>query len=163
MINGTMNRFAIVPEPMAQNGSPFDTYVETQLAPTLGKGDVIIPDNLSGHKSQRAAEALRDIGAWFHCSGEMPHRGLSLPLQSAALLARSETGLRPFRAELIHRINSVTPFSPIGMAFSKLRALIRKAAARTYDELWTAVGHFCDLFSDEECFNFFKAAGYGTD
>jgi hypothetical protein len=21
----------------------------------------------------------------------------------------------------------------------------------------------CDLFTDEECFNFFKAAGYGTD
>ena len=73
------------------------------------------------------------------------------------------TGLRPFRAELIHRITSVTPFTPIGMAFSKLRALIRKAAARTYDELWTAVGHVCDLFSDEECFNFFKVAGYGTD
>jgi hypothetical protein len=26
------------------------------------------------------------------------------------------------------------------MAFSKLKALIRKAAARTYDELWKAVG-----------------------
>ena len=46
------------------------------------------------------------------------------------------------------------------MAFSKLKALIRKAAARTYEALWTAVGHVCDLFSDEECHNYFKAAGY---
>ena len=53
--------------------------------------------------------------------------------------------------------------NPIEMAFSKLKALIRKAAARTYEALWTAVGHVCDLFTDEECFNFFKAAGYGTD
>lgn len=53
--------------------------------------------------------------------------------------------------------------NPIEMAFSKLKALIRKAAARTYDELWQAVGHVCNLFSDEEGFNFFNAAGYETD
>ncbi len=53
--------------------------------------------------------------------------------------------------------------NPIEMAFSNLKALIRKAAARTYDELWQAVGHVCDLFTDEECYNFFKAAGYASD
>ncbi len=56
------------------------------------------------------------------------------------------------------------PSTPsIEMAFSKLKVLIRKAAARTYQELWKAVGHVCDLFTDEECYNFFKAAGYKTD
>ncbi len=45
------------------------------------------------------------------------------------------------------------------MAFSKLKALIRKAAARTYDQLWAAVGQVCDLFSEEECYNYFTAAG----
>jgi hypothetical protein len=49
------------------------------------------------------------------------------------------------------------------MAFSKLKALIRKAEARTYEQLWRAVGHVCDLFKDEECYNFFKAAGYETE
>ena len=53
--------------------------------------------------------------------------------------------------------------NPIEMAFSKLKALIRKAAARTYDELWAAVGNVCDLFTEEECFNYFQAAGYRTD
>jgi transposase len=53
--------------------------------------------------------------------------------------------------------------NPIEMAFSKLKALIRKAAARTYHELWQALGHVCDRFSDEECYSFFKAAGYRTD
>jgi transposase len=53
--------------------------------------------------------------------------------------------------------------NPIEMAFSKLKALIRKAAARTYHELWQVVGHVCGLFSDEECYNFFRAAGYQTD
>lgn len=53
--------------------------------------------------------------------------------------------------------------NPIEMAFSKLKALIRKAAARTYDELWKAVGNVCNLFTDEECYNFFVAAGYETN
>ncbi len=47
------------------NGAAFDTYVETQLAPTLAKGDIVILDNLSSHKSQRAAETLKTTGAWF--------------------------------------------------------------------------------------------------
>jgi predicted nucleotidyltransferase component of viral defense system len=49
------------------------------------------------------------------------------------------------------------------MAFAKLKALIRRAAARTYDDLWQAVGQVCDLFTEEECCNFFKAAGYETN
>lgn len=44
-----------------------------------------------------------------------------------------------------------------------VKALIRKAATRRYDVLWQAVGNVCNLFTDEECYNFFKAAGYRTD
>ena len=43
----------------------FDLYVETQLAPTLEQGEVVILDNLKVHQSARAAEALRTRGAWF--------------------------------------------------------------------------------------------------
>jgi transposase len=45
--------------------SAFDTYVETQLAPTLQKGDVVILDNLAVHKSKKAAAFLKRQGAWF--------------------------------------------------------------------------------------------------
>jgi len=37
--------------------------------------------------------------------------------------------------------------NPIEMAFLKLKALLRKAAARTYDDLWQAAGHVCNLFT----------------
>lgn len=53
--------------------------------------------------------------------------------------------------------------NPIEMAFSKLKALIRKVAARTYEDLWRAVGNVCSLFTPDECYNFFVAAGYETD
>jgi hypothetical protein len=47
------------------NRDLFDCYIETQLAPTLQPGDVIILDNLSSHKSPKASAMLRDIGCWF--------------------------------------------------------------------------------------------------
>jgi transposase len=43
----------------------FEAYVETQLAPTLKPGDMVILDNLSSHKSERAAAILKERGAWF--------------------------------------------------------------------------------------------------
>jgi transposase len=47
------------------NRAIFETWVETQLAPTLNPGDVVILDNLSSHKSEKAAAILKDRGAWF--------------------------------------------------------------------------------------------------
>ncbi|TCM44677.1 transposase [Rhizobium sp. PP-F2F-G48] len=49
----------------AMNRAAFDTYVETQLAPTLSKGDIVILDNLAIYKSAKAAECLKRKGAWF--------------------------------------------------------------------------------------------------
>jgi transposase len=51
-------------------------------------------------------------------------------------------------------------FNPIENAFSKLKALLRKAAARTRDALWAAVGTALKAFTAEECRNYFTAAGY---
>jgi transposase len=50
--------------------------------------------------------------------------------------------------------------NPIEMAFAKLKALLRKAKARTYDALWRALGDLCDLFEPQECWNYIKDAGY---
>lgn len=112
----------------AMDGEAFATYVETQLAPTLQKGDVVILDNLNVHLIRRAADALAVRGAWF----------LFLPKYSPDL-------------------------NPIEMAFSKLKAHLRKAAARTYDALWQAIGDICTLFPPDECWNFFKAQNYVAD
>jgi transposase len=47
------------------NGDAFATYVETQLAPALEPGTVVILDNLSTPSNTRAAQALRDRGCRF--------------------------------------------------------------------------------------------------
>jgi transposase len=108
----------------AMDGDKFDTYVRTQLAPTLEPGDVVIWDNLNVRKSPRAAAAIAERKAWI----------LSLPRYSP-------------------------DNNPIEMAFSKLKTLLRKMKARTYDDLWKAVGKVCDLFTPQECWNYFRQAG----
>ena len=85
-------------------------------------------DNLAVHKSQRAAQCLKQRGAWF----------LFLP---------------PYSPDL----------NPIEQAFSKLKAHLRKAEARTFEALWRALGDICDLFEPQECWNYLKAAGYASD
>ena len=51
-------------------------------------------------------------------------------------------------------------FNPIENAFSKLKALLRKAAARTIDDLWRVIGDSLDAFTPAECANYFTTAGY---
>ena len=51
-------------------------------------------------------------------------------------------------------------FNPIEMAFSKLKAMLKKAAARTINDLWQVIGNLISEFKPNECENYFKAAGY---
>ena len=59
---------------------------------------------------------------------------------------------------------SLPPYSPdlnpIEQLFSKLKALLRGAAARTKDALWTAIGQLLDRFSPTECRNYLANSGY---
>ena len=48
---------------------------------------------------------------------------------------------------------------PVENAFAKLKALLRKAAERTINGLWAAIGRLIDTFTPSECANYFTAAG----
>lgn len=54
-------------------------------------------------------------------------------------------------------------FNPIEKAFSKLKAMLRKAAARTVDALWAAIGKIIGTITTAECTNYFIAAGYDPE
>ncbi len=51
-------------------------------------------------------------------------------------------------------------FNPIENAFSKLKAFLRKAAARTVDDLWDVIRDALPHFTPQNCANYFTAAGY---
>jgi transposase len=82
----------------AMDRAAFDIYIETQLAPTLQAGDVVILDNLKVHSSAKAAAALKARGAWF----------LFLPAYSPDLnpiemaFAKLKAHLRAARARTYH-------------------------------------------------------------
>lgn len=63
-------------------------------------------------------------------------------------------------------VRYLPPYSPdlnlIELAFAKLKAQLRRAAARTVDELWQAIGDSLATFKPEDCANFFRHAGYGS-
>jgi transposase len=54
-------------------------------------------------------------------------------------------------------------FNPIEQVFAKLKALLRKAAARTVDALWAAIATALDAFTPDECANYFTNSGYEPD
>lgn len=51
-------------------------------------------------------------------------------------------------------------FNPIEKAFSKLKALLRTAAARTLETLWSAIATAIERFEPDECRSYFTAVGY---
>ena len=106
----------------AMNGEMSDRHVATQLVPTLRAGDV----------ATQLVPTLR--------AGDV------------VILDNLSSHKNPCAAQTLREIGAgflfLPPYSPdlnpIEMAFSKLKALIRKAAARTYEDLWQAVGRVCN-------------------
>jgi transposase len=74
------------------------------------------------------------------------------------------TGVREAIEGAEARLLYLPPYSPdlnpIENAFSKLKGLLRRAAERTVEGLWTAIGRLLDRFDPSECRNFFRHCGY---
>ena len=62
------------------------------------------------------------------------------------------------------RLLFLPPYSPdlnpIEMAFAKLKAGPRKAGERSVDQLWDRIGSLLETFTQQECANYFRHAGY---
>ena len=64
------------------------------------------------------------------------------------------------KATLVYLPPYSPDLNPIEMAFAKLKALLRKAAARTRDILWDKISEALHAFTPQECANYFRHAGY---
>jgi transposase len=75
------------------------------------------------------------------------------PLEIARAIERAAAELRflpPYSPD----------FNPIELAFSKIKALLKKAAARTREDLWDAIRNAIDAVTPADCRGFFTATGY---
>ena len=109
----------------AVDGRAFETYVERLLAPELGRGQIVVMDNLPVHKSKRVRRLIEQAGATL----------LFLP---------------PYSPDM----------NPIEEAFSKLKAALRKAGARTREALVEATGRALDTITRDDIRGFFSGCGY---
>jgi transposase len=80
------------------------------------------------------------------------HKGIAIRRAIRAVDARL-VFLPPYSPDL----------NPIEMAFAKLKAHLRRIGARTIDALCNAIGDICALYSEHECWNYLKDAGYAPD
>jgi transposase len=64
-------------------------------------------------------------------------------------------------ARLLYLPSYSPDLNPIEQVFAKLKTLLRKAMARSFDDLWKAIGSILELFTQQECRNYFVNSGYG--
>ena len=78
------------------------------------------------------------------------------------LAAHKGDGVRQAIAAAGASLLYLPPYSPdlnpIEQLFAKLKALLRKAAARTRDELWPTIGRLLDTCPSAECSNYLAIA-----
>ena len=83
------------------------------------------------------------------------------------LAAHKVAGVREAIAAAGASILYLPPYSPdlnpIEQMFAKLKALLRKAAVRTREALWTTIGNLLNVFSPTECRNYLENSGYGFE
>ena len=83
------------------------------------------------------------------------------------LAAHKSTPIKDAMEAVGARLLFLPPYSPdlnpIENAFAKLKAMVRKAAARSIEQLWDAIARIIQTYSPRECANYFAAAGYDAD
>jgi transposase len=109
----------------AMTSLAFETYVQAELAPTLRRGDIVVLDNLSAHKSAEARRLIEARGAQL----------LFLP---------------PYSPD----------FNPIELCWSKVKAVLRAAKARTFKALLKALRQALQSVSRADIRAWFAHCGY---
>jgi transposase len=109
----------------ATDAEVFRAYVRRVLCPTLRKGDLVIMDNLSPHKSEPTLSLIAQAGAAV----------LFLPAYSPE-------------------------FNPIEKMWSKIKASLRSAEARTQPTLIEAIARALESITPQDARNWFAHCGY---
>ncbi len=82
---------------------------------------------------------------------------------AAHKVAGVEQAVRAAGASIMYLPPCSPDLTPIEQAFAKLKALLRKAAARTRDALWNTIGRLLKSFTPAECRNYLANSGYASE
>jgi transposase len=139
---------------------PHGHWKTTTFVAGLRVGEVSAPMLLDGAMDGRAFLAYVQV---FLCPTLQPGDIVI----ADNLSSHKVTGVREAIEATGAKIRYLPPYSPdlnpIEKLFSRLKALLRKAAHRTVEALWEAIAPILDTFSPTICANYFKSSGYSHD
>jgi len=96
----------------------------------------------------------------FLCSTLQPGDTVILDNLSSHKVAGVEEAITATGATVLYLPPYSPDLNPIEKFFSKLKALLRKAAQRNIDTLWKEIGELLNTVSSSECTNYFISCGY---
>ena len=79
-----------------------------------------------------------------------------------AAIVAMRSAIRKAGAKLLFLPKYSPDLNPIEQVFSKLKHLLRKAQARSYDAVLTAIAALLKSYSENECANYLANCGYGA-
>ena len=143
-----------------QMSTPFGAWGTQTFIAGLTHNSLIAPWVINGAMNGMAFAAyIRDVlapelepGTVVICDNLAAHRNKDA---AAALKAK--------RCRFLYLPPHSPDLNPIELAFSKLKAHLRRIGARTFDQMFDALAQTCDLFTLEEWWNYFCEAGYGSN
>ena len=163
-----------------------ETWAKTNMAPLRGwctRGDRLNAKVPHGHwQTMTFLAALRHdrIDAPFVLEGPINGQSFRIYIEQVLLptlkpgdvVILDNLGSHKGKAvrETIRSVGSkllfLPPYSPdlnpIEQVFSKLKALLRKAAERTVEATWKRIGELLNHFTPQECANYFVNSGYAS-
>ena len=138
---------------------PHRHWRTTTFVAGLRQSGVIAPLVLDGPMTGRAFRAYVEQ---FLAPALAPGDVVVLDNLAAHKIAGVRQALAAAGASLLYLPPYSPDLNPIEQLFAKLKALLRKAAARTKDELWSTIGRLLQTYSPAECTNYLNHCGYGS-
>ena len=139
------------------DAAPYGPWKTTTFVAGLRLDGVIAPCVLDGAMT---GEVFRAYVEQMLAPSLRPGDVVVMDNLPAHKVAGVHQAIRAVGASLLYLPSYSPDLNPIEQLFAKLKALLRKAAARTKDALWTTIGTLLDAFTPAECRNYLVNAGY---
>jgi len=139
------------------DAAPHGHWKTTTFVAGLRASGIIAPFVLDG---PMAGDAFRLYVEQVLAPELEPGDAVVMDNLSTHKVAGVREAIRAAGASVLYLPSYSPDFNPIEQLFAKLKALLRKAAARTRDALWETIGTLLDDFTPTECQNYIINSGY---
>ena len=136
---------------------PAGHWKTTTFVAGLRHDGVVAPFVLDGPMT---GEVFRAYVAQMLAPALLPGDVVVMDNLPAHKVAGIKEAIRAAGASILYLPPYSPDLNPIEQFFAKLKALLRKAAARTQDALWSTIGQALDAFTPAECQNYLTNSGY---